>query len=69
MSGNKQAYTEAYERAKEGRSRPFWQILMAPFTDEYTRQSRAKGERDGAAARAQLMAQAEPQEQTSAPTA
>ena len=58
MSGNKQAYNEAFERAKEGKSRPVWHILMAPFTDEYTRQARAKGERDGAAARAASVEQA-----------
>lgn len=62
MSGNKQAYNEAFERAKEGKSRPVWQILMAPFVDEYTRQSRERGERDGAAARAASLEQ--PQGQT-----
>ena len=53
MTGNKQVYQAAFDRAREGRARPFWQVLMSPFEDTYTRQSREAGERDGAAARAQ----------------
>ena len=52
MSGNKQAYEEAYQRASEGRSRSLWSRLGSAMEDQYTRQSRMKGERDGAAARA-----------------
>lgn len=55
MSGNRQVYNEAFERAKEGRSRSLLERLLSPFADEYTRQSREKGERDGAAARAQSL--------------
>ena len=56
ISGNKQAYDAAFERAREGRSRSLLERILSPFEDEYTRQSREKGERDGAAARAQSMA-------------
>ncbi len=52
MSGNKQAYEEAYKLALEGRSRSLWARLASAMEDQYTRQSRIKGERDGAAARA-----------------
>ncbi len=53
MTGNKQAYETAYQRAVEGRSqRSLWSWITSRFEDEYTRQSREKGERDGAAARA-----------------
>lgn len=53
MSANKQAYTEAYERALHGKPRPLLDKVLAVFTeDQYTRQSREKGERDGEAARA-----------------
>lgn len=51
MIGNKQAYQEAYERALEGKSAPVWGLLLRPFEDTYTRQSREQGEREGAAAR------------------
>jgi hypothetical protein len=51
MTGNKQAYDEAYQRAKEGKSRSLWNRMVGTFEDEYTRQSREKGERDGAAGR------------------
>jgi hypothetical protein len=52
MSANKQAYTEAYERALHGKPRPLLDKILAVFTeDQYTRQSREKGERDGMAAR------------------
>ena len=57
MTGNKEAYQAAYERAVEGRSRPIWELLMAPFEDTYTRQSREQGERDGSAARSKLSQQ------------
>ena len=53
MTGNKQVYQTAYERALEGRSRPVWELFLAPFEDTYTRQSREQGARDGAAAREQ----------------
>lgn len=56
MSGNRQAYNEAFERAREGRSRSLLERILSPFADEYTRQSRERGERDGAAARAQSAA-------------
>lgn len=59
MTGNKEAYQAAYDRALEGRTRPIWEVLMAPFEDTYTRQSREQGERDGAAARARLSPQAQ----------
>lgn len=53
MIGNKQAYETAYQRALEGKpSRTFTEFLMAPFEDNYTTQSRERGMRDGAAARA-----------------
>ena len=52
MSANKQAYTEAFERAVHGKPRPLLDKVLAVFTeDQYTRQSREKGERDGMAAR------------------
>ena len=51
MIVNKEAYQAAYDRALHGRSRPVWELLMAPFEDTYTRQAREQGERDGAAAR------------------
>ncbi|HEX8362429.1 MAG TPA: hypothetical protein VF613_20080 [Longimicrobium sp.] len=54
MPSNKQAYMEAFERAREGKPRPLVDKILAVFTeDQYTRQSREKGERDGMAARAQ----------------
>ena len=53
MNGNKQAYETAYQRALEGKSsRTLTEFLMAPFEDNYTKQSRERGMRDGAAARA-----------------
>lgn len=51
MIVNKQAYDAAYDRALHGRSRPLWELLLAPFEDAYTRQAREQGERDGSAAR------------------
>lgn len=52
MSGNKQAYEAAYQRALAGKSsRPLWSLFLAPFEDQYTRTSREKGQRDGIAAR------------------
>jgi len=54
MSGNKVAYDAAYQRALGGKSsQSWWSFLTTPFEDEYTRQSRQRGERDGAAAREQ----------------
>ena len=58
MTGTKQVYQTAYERALEGRSRPIWELFLAPFEDTYTRQSRQQGERDGAAARTREQPQA-----------
>ena len=53
MSGNKQAYEVAYQRALEGKpSRTLVEFFMAPFEDTYTRRSREQGRRDGEAARA-----------------
>ena len=52
MHGNKQAYQAAYERALAGKStRSLLDILTWPFEDNYSRQSREQGARDGAAAR------------------
>lgn len=59
MSGNKQAYDAAYQRALAGKSsRTLLSLFMAPFEDNYTRQSREKGWKDGMAARAQAQQQA-----------
>ncbi|MBW3629442.1 MAG: hypothetical protein KY464_09110 [Gemmatimonadetes bacterium] len=54
MVMNREAYTAAYQRALAGRHRPVWEIFMTPFEDQYTRVSRERGARDGAAARAAL---------------
>jgi hypothetical protein len=51
MIGNRDAYDAAYHRALAGHHRPIWEVLMATFEDEYTRESRQKGEQAGAAAR------------------
>ena len=51
MIANREAYGAAYQRALGGHYRPIWEILMTPFEDEYTRESRQKGEQAGAAAR------------------
>ena len=52
MSGNKVAYDNAYQRALEGKSsQSWWAFFTTYFEDEYTRQSRERGERDGTAAR------------------
>ncbi len=52
MHGNKQAYQAAYERALAGKTtRSLLDMLTWPFEDNYTRQSREQGARDGAAAR------------------
>ncbi len=67
MGGNKAAYDSAYQRALEGKSsRSVWAFFTTYFEDEYTRQSRVRGERDGAAARAAATAGAEA---TAAPSA
>lgn len=53
MIGNKQAYQAAYERALQGKgSRRLRDFVLASLEDNYTRQSREQGARDGAAARA-----------------
>lgn len=68
MRGNKQAYQEAYERALAGKTtRSILDMLKSPFEDEYSRQSREQGARDGAAARAAQQAQAAPEAQTAPP--
>lgn len=60
MRMNKQAYDAAYQRALEGKSsRTLLDLLMAPFEDTYTRQSRERGYHDGAAARAEAPGGAE----------
>ena len=52
MIGNKDAYNAAYQRALQGKSsRPLWNVISMVFEDEYTRESREKGEKDGRAAR------------------
>jgi hypothetical protein len=52
MSGNKVAYDNAYQRALEGKSsQSWWAFFTTYFEDEYRRQSRQRGERDGTAAR------------------
>ena len=61
MGGNKQAYDAAFQRARDGKSvRTVVEMLMSPFEDEYTRQSRERGARDGAAAREAARAAAQP---------
>lgn len=61
MHGNKQAYQAAYERALAGKTtRSFLDMLTWPFEDNYSRQSREQGARDGAAARAAREAQSAP---------
>lgn len=58
MVRNKQAYDKAYERALAGKpTRSLVDVLMSPFEDEYTRQSREQGVRDGTAARASQVTQ------------
>lgn len=52
MIGNKDAYEAAYQRALHGKSsRPWWNLISVMFEDEFTRESREKGEHDGRAAR------------------
>lgn len=51
MTGNRQAYRDAFERAREGKNRTLLQRLLFPFQDHYTQQSREEGERDGMLAR------------------
>ena len=53
MSRVDRTYTESYNRALEGRGRSLASRVMSLFESEYTRQSRERGERDGAAARTQ----------------
>jgi hypothetical protein len=60
MGGNKQVYKEAFERAREGKSRTLLQRLLFPFQDHYTQSSREQGERDGLQARAQADGSAVP---------
>lgn len=58
MSGNKQVYKEAFERALEGKSRTLLERVLFHFKDHYTQQSREQGERDGLLAREKAEAQA-----------
>lgn len=52
MRLNKQAYDAAFQRAASGKSpNGLWNLVRSPFEDEYTRQAREQGERDGLAAR------------------
>lgn len=52
MGMNRQAYEAAYRRALAGKSsHTVASFFLSPFEDEYTRQSRRQGERDGRAAR------------------
>ncbi len=52
MGMNKQAYEAAYQRALAGKSSlTLSSFFLSPFEDEYTKQSRRQGERDGRAAR------------------
>ena len=52
MHKNKAAYDAAYQRAVEGKSsHAIWNFFNSAFEDEYTRESREAGARDGAAAR------------------
>ena len=52
MGMNKQAYETAYRRALAGKSsHTIASFFLSPFEDEYTKQSRQLGERDGRAAR------------------
>lgn len=60
MRGNQQVYKEAFERARSGKSRGFWERITFPFQDHYTQQSREQGERDGAQARAADTGEAAP---------
>jgi hypothetical protein len=62
MHKNKEAYNAAYQRAFEGKSsHAVWNFFNSTFEDEYTRESREAGARDGAAAR--LAAAGAPAEQ------
>ena len=64
MHKNKEAYNAAYQRAVEGKSsNAIWNFFNSAFEDEYSRESRQAGARDGAAAR---MAAAGPQEAVAA---
>ncbi len=66
MHGNKQAYQAAYDRALSGKStRSLLDVLTWPFEDNYSRQSREQGARDGAAAR---LAQTQGSATSTAPT-
>ncbi len=58
MNSNQQAYDAAFQRAVNGESSlNLWVQVTSLFEDEYTRQSRLKGERDGSAARAAMAAE------------
>jgi TPP-dependent pyruvate/acetoin dehydrogenase alpha subunit len=53
MHANKQVYKEAFDRAREGKSRTLIERILFRFKDHYTQQSREQGERDGLLARQQ----------------
>lgn len=57
MHANKQVYREAFERAREGKSRGLLERILFRFQDHYTQTSREQGERDGLLARQQAQAQ------------
>ena len=53
MHANKQVYKEAFDRAREGKSRTLIERILFHFKDHYTQTSREQGERDGLLARQQ----------------
>lgn len=57
MHANKQVYKEAFERAREGKSRTLIERILFRFKDHYTQTSREQGERDGLLARQQAEGQ------------
>lgn len=60
MHANKQVYKEAFERAREGKSRTLLERILFRFKDHYTQTSREQGERDGLLAREQAEGHAAP---------
>jgi TPP-dependent pyruvate/acetoin dehydrogenase alpha subunit len=64
MGGNKQVYKEAFDRAREGKSRTLLERILFRFKDHYTQHSREQGERDGLLAREQAQGHAAPAPET-----
>lgn len=60
MGGNKQVYKEAFDRARDGKSRTLLDRILFRFKDHYTQQSREQGERDGLLAREQAAGHSAP---------